>query len=316
MGLMKKTAAVIVTYNRKEMLVSCINAVLGQSVKSLPDVIVVDNGSLDGTADLFVGQDAAFDHERIHYFNAGMNTGGAGGFCLGIRKAAELGYDYVWLMDDDCIPSKRALEELLNYAESHEGRFGFLSSKVLWKDGGICRMNLQRETMFRLVRDMSREHIAIKMASVVSLLIPMEVIRDIGLPYREFYIWTDDWEYTRRISRKYQCMLISASEVTHYSELNTKADISAAGPERIDRFRYLYRNDVFLYRREGLKGIAYEAVRLPAHILRIAFSENSADEKLKRVGIVINGTLDGMSFYPEPDRLAPYERDFHKHLQG
>lgn len=302
---MKRTAAVIVTYNRKDLLVNCVNAVLGQSTKGMPDVIIIDNGSRDGTSDLFTGQDAVFDHDRIHYFNAGMNTGGAGGFCLGIRKAAELGYDYVWLMDDDCIPSESALEELLDYAESHEGSFGFLSSKVLWKDGSICRMNLQRETMFRLVEDMNREHIAIKMASFVSLFIPMKVIRDIGLPYREFYIWTDDWEYTRRISRKYQCMLITASEVTHYSESDAKADISAAVPERLDRFRYLYRNDVFLYRREGLKGIAYEAVRLPAHILRIALSDNSAAEKLRRAGIVISGTLDGISFYPTPEKLGP-----------
>lgn len=296
-----KTVALILTYNRKEMLNICIDAVLSQTSKT--DIIVVDNGSEDGTSALFTGTDARYARDSIHYFNTGLNTGCAGGFTFGIRKAAELGYDFVWLMDDDCVPSDTALSELLRYASEYEGRFGFLSSKVLWKDGSICRMNLQRRTLTRNVKDMSPAVIPVVMASFASLLIPMDVIRDVGLPYRQFFIWTDDWEYTRRISLKYPCMMITSSEVTHYIKDKSKADISTAAPDRLHRFRYLYRNDVVLYRREGIKGAAYESVRLPAHILRIMRSSLDKKEKIKRIGILISGTVEGLSFYPEPDRL-------------
>jgi GT2 family glycosyltransferase len=296
-----KTVALILTYNRKEMLNICIDAVLSQ--KSKTDIIVVDNGSEDGTSALFTGTDARYARDSIHYFNTGLNTGCAGGSTFGIRKAAELGYDLVWLMDDDCVPSDTALSELLRYASEYEGRFGFLSSKVLWKDGSICRMNLQRRTLTRNVKDMSPAVIPVVMASFASLLIPMDVIRDVGLPYRQFFIWTDDWEYTRRISLKYPCMMITSSEVTHYIKDKSKADISTAAPDRLHRFRYLYRNDVVLYRREGIKGAAYESVRLPAHILRIMRSSLDKKEKIKRIGILISGTVEGLSFYPEPDRL-------------
>jgi GT2 family glycosyltransferase len=296
-----KTVALILTYNRKEMLNICIDAVLSQ--KSKTDIIVVDNGSEDGTSALFTGTDARYARDSIHYFNTGLNTGCAGGFTFGIRKAAELGYDLVWLMDDDCVPSDTALSELLRYASEYEGRFGFLSSKVLWKDGSICRMNLQRRTLTRNVKDMSPAVIPVVMASFASLLIPVDVIRDVGLPYRQFFIWTDDWEYTRRISLKYPCMMITSSEVTHYIKDKSKADISTAAPDRLHRFRYLYRNDVVLYRREGLRGAAYEAVRLPAHILRIMRSSLDKKEKIRRIGILISGTVEGLSFYPEPDRL-------------
>ena len=296
-----KTSAVILTYNRKEMLKTCIDAVKAQ--KADTDIIVVDNGSSDGTADLFTGKDPVYATANIHYFNTGHNTGCAGGFTFGIRKAFELGYDYVWLMDDDCVPSVTALSELLRYAALYEGSFGFLSSKVLWTDGSICRMNLQRRTLVRNVSDMRPAVIPVVMASFASLLIPMRVIRDVGLPYREFFIWTDDWEYTRRISLKYPCMMIPSSEVTHYIKDKSKADISTAAPDRLHRFRYLYRNDVVLYRREGIKGAAYESVRLPAHILRILLSSLDIKEKKRRIGILIEGTAEGFRFYPEPDRL-------------
>ena len=296
-----KVAAIILTYNRKDMLCICLDAVISQ--KAQADIIVIDNGSSDGTSCMFSGTDAKYAHDNIHYFNTGLNTGCAGGFTFGIRKAAELGYELVWLMDDDCVPSDTALSELLRYASEYEGRFGFLSSKVLWKDGSMCRMNLQRRTLTRNVKDMSPAVIPVVMASFASLLMPMDVIRDVGLPYRQFFIWTDDWEYTRRISLKYPCMMITSSEGTHFIKDKSKADISTAAPDRLHRFRYLYRNDVVLYRREGIKGAAYESVRLPAHILRIMRSSLDKKEKKRRIGILISGTVEGLSFYPEPDRL-------------
>jgi hypothetical protein len=124
-----------------------------------------------------------------------------------MRKAAGLDYDYVWIMDDDCIPSETAFGKLYEYASAHEGEYGFLCSKVLWKDGSISIINVPRETLVRNVKDMNRDIIRVTMASFASLFIPVSVIRDVGLPYREFFIWTDDWEYTRRISSKYPCML-------------------------------------------------------------------------------------------------------------
>jgi GT2 family glycosyltransferase len=293
--------AIILTYNRKDMLIRCIEGVMSQ--KAQTDIIVVDNGSSDGTSGLFTGTDAIFTGKNLHYYNTGLNSGCAGGFTFGIRKAAELGYDHVWLMDDDCIPSVTALSEMLKYAEEYDGQLGFLSSKVLWKDGSISLMNLQRRTLVRNVTDMSQAVIPVVMASFASLLIPMKVIEDVGLPYREFFIWTDDWEYTRRISLRYPCVMITSSEVTHYIAANSKADISAAAPERLHRYRYLYRNDVVLYRREGIKGLLYESARLPLHMARIVTSNLECKEKIKRLGILIGGTLEGLSFYPVPDRL-------------
>lgn len=308
---MKKIAAVIVTYNRKELLCECIEAVLAQKPvpapepvlthKTLPagkgivpDILIIDNHSTDGTKEAVAAGRSGND--RILYFDTGSNLGGAGGFQYGIRKGVELGYDYLWLMDDDCMPKPGALAALLKHEPKHP--YGFLTSKVLWRDGSVCKMNVQRAKLTKNVSDFSGGQVQpVVMASFVSLLIPTAVVRELGLPIREFFIWTDDWEFTRRISRKYPCYLVTDSVAVHKSKLNIKADISSDTPDRLDRFYYLYRNDVFLYRREGLRGFLYECGRLSIHCVRVI--TKSKDHKLKRLGKIFEGTIAGFRFHPE-----------------
>jgi GT2 family glycosyltransferase len=42
--------------------------------------------------------------------------------------------DYVWLMDDDTVPTPSALTELLKGAKKVNNQFGFLASDVRWTD--------------------------------------------------------------------------------------------------------------------------------------------------------------------------------------
>ena len=133
-------AAVIVTYNRRDKLRQCLDAVIRQKGSTVPDIIIVDNNSTDGTGDMVRTCSEAAGIEltdiagdtngsrRIVYLRLLYNSGGAGGFAHGIRKAVEAGYDYVWIMDDDCVPSDDALEELMKYGRQHVGEYGFLSS--------------------------------------------------------------------------------------------------------------------------------------------------------------------------------------------
>ena len=309
---MSEVAAVIVTYNRKEKLRRCIDAVLSQNSKLKPDVFIVDNGSTDGTEDLIreiIVQSSDDERNKIIYTNMHHNSGGAGGFCYGVRRTVEEGYSYLWLMDDDSIPSDTALEEFIRYNETHKGEFGFLSGKVLWTDGSLCRMNIPRETMYSNVKDWSRSVIPISMASFISLFLPADIVKKVGLPIKEFFIWTDDWEYTRRISRNYPCYLITGSTVTHYCESPEGAKLATVESERIGRFRYMYRNDVYLYRREGIKGFCYEFIRLNVHALRVLFCGHTIREKVKRIGIMIKGTVEGLRFSPSPDYPCVEDKD-------
>ena len=108
--------------------------------------------------------------------------------------------------------------------------------------------------MIQTVSDFNSETVPIVMASFVSLFMPTKIVYELGLPIKEFFIWTDDWEYTRRISLKYPCYLCNKSMVVHKSKSNIGANIANDSLDRLERYNYLYRNDVYLYRREGLYG--------------------------------------------------------------
>lgn len=287
-----KIAAVVVTYNRKVLLRENIESLLSQK-PDVPNILIIDNHSTDGTKE-FIQE--YIDNESIEYCDTGDNLGGAGGFSYGIKKATEEGYDYIWVMDDDCMPAQSTLDELMKADRALNGNYGFLSSKVLWKDGSLCTMNRQRDTLTHTIEKLNYGVKPVVMASFVSLFLPTKIVKEVGLPIKEFFIWTDDWEYTRRISKKYPCYAVADSVVIHKSKSNIGANIATESADRLDRFNYLYRNDVYLYRREGIKGFMYEVVRLSGHCVRVLLK--SSNNKKDRIQRILLGTIEGFKFNP------------------
>jgi len=110
----KRVAAIIVTYNRRDLLLRCIESIKNQSLA--PDlIIIVDNASTDGTLQ-FLKQQVVVGGDNIKIIELNENLGGAGGFCVGIATALELNFDWVWLMDDDGYAEIDCLEKLLHGA--------------------------------------------------------------------------------------------------------------------------------------------------------------------------------------------------------
>jgi len=287
----KDIAAVVVTHNRRALLAHCVDCLLRQTRPGL-DIWVIDNASTDGTADMLAPKIA---DGRVRYANTGGNLGGAGGFEFGLRLAAERDYQYAWIMDDDSMPEPTALEALMRAADEL-GDFGFLSGKVLWTDGSICRMNVQRDMKLRNISDFTPTRIPCGAATFVSLLVPIKVVREVGLPIGEFFIWADDLEYTRRISLKYPCWVVTDSVTVHCCETNNGGNIATDVPERIPRYRYAYRNEVVLYRREGVRGATHLLLRTPLHIARVLVKADGL--KRARIRVILGGTLKGLSFHP------------------
>ena len=121
MSAAPRVTAVVVTWNRKALLLECLDCLRRQTARA--DVLVVDNASTDGTGEALK---PLIQAGEIAYVNTGKNLGGAGGFQLGVKAAVEAGYDCVWIMDDDSMPTPTALEALLT-AAGEIGDFGWLS---------------------------------------------------------------------------------------------------------------------------------------------------------------------------------------------
>ena len=287
---MTDTLAVVVTYNRKEKLKKNLTALLSQTHRT--DILVVDNASTDGTKELV----ALFPDERIRYVNTGKNLGGAGGFSFGIREGYRLGYGHFWIMDDDCIPEQNALEEFWSADRRLGGKYGFLSGVAYFTDGSLCEMNIQKTGLREKISDFSSPEVKVIMATFVSLFFSRRVVRENGLPIKEFFIWSDDLEYTRRLSRKEDCFVVPRSTCVHEMASNEKVNVATDSPDRLWRYAYLYRNEVFVYRREGFKGWVYLVSRLFLHSARIVFRGKEA--RGKKLKTVWKSFFSGFAFHP------------------
>lgn len=292
-----RVAAVVVTYNRLPLLRQCLAALQAQTTP-LAAVWVIDNASTDGTQAAV----AAMHWPALVYRNTGKNLGGAGGFAYGTQQAAQAEYDALWLMDDDTIPEPQALEQLLAADQALGGNYGWLSSRALAQDGTDQPMNRQRITPYTDLPDYEQPYSSVVMASFVSLFLPTASVRRFGLPIADFFIWSDDWEYTRRISREMPCYVVAESRVLHAMKNPGTVNIATDTPERWARYRYFYRNDVVLYRREGIRGWGWLVAKDLWHTLQVL--KDTRGKRLARISIIWKGFVAGIFFRPSISYLS------------
>ncbi len=304
--------AVIVTYNRLDMLKMCLEKIKAQSFSC--DCLIVDNASTDDTSSWckeFINQEST---SKFMYENTGANIGGAGGFNYGFRRACELGYDYAWVMDDDAFANPDALEKLMGADKTLGGpdNYGFLGSLVLWTDGNICLMNQQRKKHGPLLGKNARitinevnnakisenKLIPIVTSTFVSLLVPINTVKKVGLPIKEFFIWCDDIEYTRRVSTKYNipCYSVLDSQIVHMTKNNVGSDLATDGEDRIERYKYAIRNSNYYYRHMGFFG--WMALFYYIVSNNISIFLKAKDNKAKRFQVFWKNLIEGFKFNP------------------
>ena len=288
---MKKTVAVVVTYNRKEMLKECIEELIKN--KNL-DILIVDNASTDGTYD----EIKSYLSDKVDYINTGSNLGGAGGFNFGIRQILDKNYDYCWVMDDDTIVKKDSLNAMIEAADRVKDKFSFMSSVALWTDNNLCLMNIQgvSSNAIQNYKSLTNSLLKIDYASFVSCFINIKYIKKVGLPIKEFFIYGDDMEYTMRLNTVAPGYLNPNSIVIHKMKENIGINIIDVEASRIDRFTYNYRNLSYIYRNYNPK--EYKLFKLKYYYMVIKILFKSKDNKFKRIKAIYKGMNQGKKFNP------------------
>ncbi|MCZ0858188.1 glycosyltransferase [Actinomyces israelii] len=250
--------AVVVAYNRQELLRRCLDGLSEQTVAPT-GTVVVDNASTDDSREV-----ASTHPLGAHVVELPTNTGGAGGFAAGIARALTRfpRADWIWIMDDDTVPTATALEALVRASEAYPGAPALLASRAVWTDGTEHPMNRPR-TRPALPPALHR-HAAlvgarqIRTASFVSILLDARAVREVGLPRASYFLWNDDFEYTSRILRGRIGLYVPASVVHHLTRALGSSDADPG-----ERFRFEVRNKIWTFRdSEGLGALeraAYEA---------------------------------------------------------
>ncbi len=219
-----RVCAIVVTYNRQKMLAECLDALYAQV--QVPDgVLVIDNASTDGTADFLLS------YPGIHVVRMERNTGGAGGFAEGVRRAYELGFDWLWLMDDDAEPDPCCLQTLCGDAQQQSA--GFYAPCVIHKSSGVRQSYHHKARIDRLlIRERYLEHgVRLEANAFVGVLIPRDAVKAVGFPDASFFLWFDDTEYTYRITRLYQSGRFVDKALMYHKD--TMYAVSSAHPKHL-----------------------------------------------------------------------------------
>lgn len=244
MGSYDHVAAVVVTWNRIDLLKQALAAIEGQT-RPVDLLIVVDNASTDGTGAYLAERSWSVPHV---VFSLTENTGGAGGFARGLDEAVRCGHA-AWLLDDDGIPAPDALAVMIEDAAEVAAATGrepaFACSAVEWSDGSAHVGNVPKPWSYwsQSALATGRAVVDVRTASFVSVLVPPEHARGVGLPYAEYHKWYDDAEYTFRLTRRYGPGLCSLnSRVRHHTVRNEGTEAWTAAPEAIPAHALAMRN--------------------------------------------------------------------------
>ncbi len=275
----------VVTFNRRDLLRTCLQR-LGAQTRPLEQIVVVDNASDDGTAEM-----VAEEFPDVVLMRLPENVGGAGGFHAGLERGMELGHDWLWLLDDDTYATPDALAALLAGADRAPARPMLVASQVRWKDERLHPMNvsLPRWNDLDLMME-SAAHglLEIRWTTYVSVLIRREALERYGLPRAHYFLWADDIEHTVRILRHERGYLVPESVVHHWT-----ATAYSPSSDFTPRFYYHVRNSILT-----LRGRSFSPVERVIYFLNTA---KSIVDFLRRHGrradarsIVVRGIRDGI----------------------
>lgn len=197
---MMKIATIIVTFNRKDLLLRSIDAVLRQTY--LPTkVYIIDNCSTDGTSDLLlekgiINESGVYNDIELEYIKLPMNGGGSMGFHEGLRIANESRkFDAFWVMDDDGMPHKDCLKELV-VCLSQSDYISPIVADIENKE----RMAFRDCAIQQFVESQSENGNMIRGAAnpFNGILYSKRFIETVGYPEKDMFIWGDEINYDLR----------------------------------------------------------------------------------------------------------------------
>lgn len=301
-----KTVAVIVTYNRLEKLKICLEKTFQNAFYR---VVVIDNNSSDGTS----GWLDEHTDPRLVVLHSDRNLGGAGGFKMGFRYAAEQLLEADWLVcfDDDAYPDRALVArfEAMDVPES----VGGIAGAVYLPDGNVSEMNRPSVnpfwhlkefllTPFRgrygfHVTDMQyqdKEPWDIDASSFVGFFLRLDLIRSgrIGLPRAELFIYADDIIYVLELRKAGFRHWFAPALIFHHDcqTLVNQKDVY----HPLWRVYYTFRNRLEMYRiASGMFYPLILLIKIPRFFMAVRHYEKS--ERVQFLRITRRAILDGVS---------------------
>ena len=310
-------ASVTVAYNGVTSLNRHLESLKRQS-RRLDEIIVIDNGSTDGTRSLI-----AKEHPEVKLICLPENQGVGAALETGLSYAAlEKSHNWVWLFDQDSEPEPEGLERLLSglgFFEGTEESVAILaptsvhpSSQTVYP--GLC---FERGKFVPVVADAASPAVQVDMVISSGTLIRKEAILRVGMPRADFFIDFVDFEYCLRLRRHdFKIVVIRESKLNH-------AIGDATSRKLFGRIRhgtnhapwreyYMTRNETFTmwHFYSGVRTKAFTLYRIAWHMMDVFLFSR---DRFACFAMIYRGFVDGRAgrlgarFLPQSDKSSHQE---------
>lgn len=289
----KMEVAVIVTYNRKEVLAENIKMLLKQS-KPFDEIIIVDNCSTDGTYDFLCKNN--WTTKPFVYLNTDSNIGGAGGFHIGTKYAYEHGADWIVLMDDDGkAMSQYTFENLFIKAMQLYETNNKIFANSLVQQGDLLSFKMGNAYTVEDELKKAVDGVIYDEANPFNgTAISKELIDAIGFPNEKFFIKGDEVNYKQRaFDAGALVFTVADSRYIHpRPETNKKNILGKKVPFFVEvpwKEYYAARNFTYMYKsQKRYKAIAFELI-----FVKVLAILSMKCKKIKTIRMLFKGVRDG-----------------------
>lgn len=196
----EKIAGVIVTYNRKELLLDNLISQEKQTRK-LDAIYIIDNASTDNTKSFVLNK----TNNNIKYIRLEKNIGCAGAFSLGIEQAFKDNFDWVYVMDDDGKPfNDLTIETLINkvYKLHYNKNNKIIANSLVLVNENELSFKLYETFNYNLLKNKLHDGIFEGQAKLWNgSLISASLYEAIGGPNKEFGFKGEEVDYKNRATK-------------------------------------------------------------------------------------------------------------------
>lgn len=240
-------AIIIVNWNGLEVTDACLESLKQMQYQNYK-IVLVDNGSLDGSVSFF-----AEKYSQIKLIALPENTGFTGGNNTGMKWALEQGFEYVLLLNNDTIASDPHFISTMVEVMEKDDRNGmacptiyYHNSNRIWYAGGKLSLWTGWKHYYKIPNS-TQDFFETGYNTGCCLLAKSKMIHKIGLLNTAYFLSVEDVEWSMRAKQDdWNLLYIPGATVQHKDSMSSKS--TGKGKYSPTRIYYDWRNSIWFIR--------------------------------------------------------------------
>jgi GT2 family glycosyltransferase len=215
---------VVLNYNTGKITCDCIDSILRSGINKEYEIIIVDNGSSDGSSGVFLKYK---NNKTIKVILNSKNLGFSKGVNTGLRRSKG---DYKLILNSDIVVRNGSIEKLLNFAINQEN-VGVVGPKLVNIDGSpqascfnfptvinaICEYWFGKKGTYSKYLPSSRNPLIVDCVVGAVMLITPKAFAKVGLFDERFFMYYEDIDYCKRVKENcLKAFYFPNAEFIHY----------------------------------------------------------------------------------------------------